>query len=225
MKIDFHTHSFYSNDGISSPEDLIKSALKKGLDGIALTDHNTTDGWKDAKKAAKKLNAVLILGEEIKIKEKGRTTGEILGYFLKNEINPKGKTKEDVIEEIKKQGGLAIIAHPYHWRKPFLELEKYKCFADGVEAFNSRSQSKKGNRKSMEFAKKSNLAMTAGSDAHSKFEIGRAYVKAEANSIEEFKKLIISGKSKIVGKQSFFFLVQPFAALGKILHLFWEPKK
>ncbi|MCK4474185.1 PHP domain-containing protein, partial [Candidatus Parcubacteria bacterium] len=125
--------------------------------------------------------------------------------------------------EIKKQGGIAIIAHPYHWRKPFKELEKYKFSVDGIEVFNARSQSKKGNQKSLNFAKKNNLSMTAGSDAHSFFEIGNAYVEAEANNLEEFRQAILQKRIKIIGKQSPIF-VQLFAGLGRLLHLFWQPK-
>ncbi|MCX6760973.1 MAG: PHP domain-containing protein [Candidatus Nealsonbacteria bacterium] len=219
MKIDFHTHTYYSNDGVFSPEKIIKSALKKGLDGIAITDHNTAAGWPAAIRAAKKLGAVLILGEEIKIKKNGRIVGEILGYFLTREINPKGKSAERIIEEIKKQGGLAIIAHPYHWRKPFKELEKYKNLADGVEAFNSRSQSKNGNKNVLEFAQKNNLPMTAGSDCHSPFEAGLAYVEADAKTPEEFKELILKRKVKIAGRQAPVY-GQIFATIGKLIHLF-----
>jgi predicted metal-dependent phosphoesterase TrpH len=223
MKIDLHCHSYYSNDGISSPEKLIKTALKRGLDGIALTDHNTTQGWKEAIEVAKKLNAILVLGEEIKIKKEGKTVGEILAYFIKEEIDPKGKTIEDVIQEIKKQGGIAIIAHPFSWRKKFRELEKYKNLVDGIEVFNARSQTKKGNKKSFEFAEKNNLAMTAGSDAHSHFEIGNAYIEAEAKNLDELKEAILKKKVKIQGRQSPIF-VQTFATLGRIIHLFWKPK-
>jgi predicted metal-dependent phosphoesterase TrpH len=223
MKIDLHCHSYYSNDGISSPENLIKTALKKGLDGIALTDHDTTKGWKEAIEAAKKLNAVLILGEEIKIKENGKTVGEILGYFLKEEIKAKGKSVEEVINEIKKQDGIAIIAHPFHWRKPFRELERYKNLADGIEVFNSRSQTKRGNQKSLDFAKKNNLAMTAGSDAHHSSEVGDAYIEANVKNLEELREAILKKEIKISGKQSPIF-VQIFATLGKIIHLFWKPK-
>ena len=223
MKIDLHCHSYYSGDGICSPKKLIKTALKKGLDGIALTDHDTTKGWPKAIEAAKKLGAVLILGEEIKIKKQGKTVGEILGYFLKQEINPKGKTVEQVIDEIKKQGGIAIIAHPYHWRKPFKELEKYKFSVDGIEAFNARSQSKKNNQRSLNFAKKNNLVMTAGSDAHSCFEVGNACIEAQANNLEEFRQAILQKEVKIIGKQSPIF-VQLFATLGKLIHFFWQPK-
>ncbi len=225
MKIDLHCHSYYSRDGISSPKKLIKIALKKGLDGIALTDHDTTAGWKAAIEAAKRLNAVLILGQEIKIKKEGKTVGEILGYFLKREINPKGKTAEEIIDEIKKQGGIAIIAHPYHWRKPFKELEKYKYLADGIEVFNARSQTRKGNQKSLDFAQKNNLPITAGSDAHSCFEVGNAYIdiETEVKNLEELKKAILRGKVKVRGKQSPIF-VQIFAGFGKLTHLFWQPK-
>lgn len=223
MKIDLHCHSYYSNDGISSPKKLIEAALKKGLDGIALTDHNTTKGWKKAIKAAKKLNAVLIKGEEIKIKKKGETMGEILGYFLKKEIDPTGKTTESVIKEIQEQGGIAIIAHPYYWRKPFKKLEKYKDLVDGIEVFNAKSQTKKGNQKALNFAKKHNLSMTAGSDAHSHHSVGQAFIKAEAKNLKEFKLAILQKKVKIIGKQSPI-LAQIPATMGKIGHLFWKPK-
>ena len=223
MKIDLHCHSYYSNDGISSPEKLIKTALKKGLDGIALTDHDTTQGWEEAAEAAKKLNAVLVFGEEIKIKKEGKTVGEILGYFLKEEINPRGKSVEEVIKEIKSQGGIAIIAHPYHWRKLFKELEKYKNLVNGIEVFNARSQTKRGNQKSFIFAQRNNLAMTAGSDAHHCSEVGDAYIETDVKNLEELKEAILQKRVKIFGKQSHIF-VQIFATIGRLIHLFWRPK-
>ena len=223
MKIDLHTHSYYSRDAICSPKELIKTALVKGLDGIALTDHDTTKGWDDALKAAKELNAVVVLGEEIKIKKQGKTVGEILGYFLKEEIDPQGKNVEEIITEIREQGGIAIIAHPFHQKKPFQELEEHKHSVDGIEIFNARSQNKKGNQKALNFAQENNLATTAGSDAHSCFEIGKAFIEVEAEDQEELKQAILDKKIKISGEQSSFF-VQIFAGIGKFIHLFWQPK-
>ncbi len=222
MKIDLHCHSYYSRDGVSSPEALIKTALKKGLDGIALTDHDTTRGWKRAIEAAKRLNAYLVLAEEIKIREKGETVGEVLGYFLKREIDPKGKSLEEVVDEIKKQGGISIIAHPYHWKRPFRQLERYKNLVDGIEVFNARSQTKRGNQKSLEFAQKNNLAVTAGSDAHHCSEVGDAYIEAEAGNLKELREAILRKRVKIFGRQSSLF-VQIFPTIGKIIHLFWRP--
>ncbi len=214
-----HCHTFYSHDSICSPESLIKSAKRKGLDGVALTDHNTTKGWERAEKAAKENGIMLIKGEEIKIKENGKTIGEILAYFLNKEINPKGKTVGEVIKEIKEQGGMAIIAHPYHWKKPFKKLEEYKHSADGVEVFNARSQSKSGNQRSFEFAIENNLSMTAGSDCHTPFEVGSACIEADVKTIEEFRKAILEKKVKIWGKQTTP-LIQVFAGLSKAIHLF-----
>lgn len=210
MKIDLHCHSYYSKDGFSSPEKLIKTALKKGLDGIALTDHNTTAGWKEAIEAAKKLKAVLVLGEEIKTNE-----GDLLGLFLKKEVKEKNLSK--AIKEIKDQGGIAIIPHPFQIWKGFREnLEKYKEIIDGVEVFNTRFSFLLFDKRALDFAKKYNLAMTAGSDAHYFREAGGAYTMAkEAKNLEEFKKAILEKKTKIEGKKSsLFYLV--FVMMAKV---------
>jgi len=53
LKIDLHIHSQYSTDGLSKPESIVKRAKKKGLDGIAITDHNNTQAWKPLLSLAK----------------------------------------------------------------------------------------------------------------------------------------------------------------------------
>ncbi len=214
MKIDLHCHSYYSRDGISSPKKLIKTALKKGLDGIALTDHDTTKGWPAAIKAAKKLGAVLILGEEIKTKQ-----GDILGIFLRKEINGKGKDAGLVIAEIKKQQGIVVIPHPFHFHEKFRDdLEKYVDLIDGIEVFNARLPFKSADEKALKFARKYNLAITAGSDAHCYKAIGYAYTEAKAKNLEEFKKAILKKKTKTEGKKApLFYLIFPLLAkLGLI---------
>ncbi len=215
MKIDMHCHSYYSRDGLSSPRKLIKSALKKGLDGIALTDHDTGKGWEDAVKAAKELKASLILGQELKIEKQGKKIGEILAYFLEKEIDPRKKEPIDVVNEIKKQGGLAFISHPYSWLTPFKKLEEYVNIVDGVEVFNPKNQTKETNQKAFDFAQKNKLAMVAGSDAHHHVTVGRAYTMVEgAKNLEEFKKGILEKRNKIEGKElPFFHLIFPVLAV------------
>ena len=44
IKLDLHVHSQYSEDGAGSPKDIIKSLKKKGLNGVAITDHNNIEG-------------------------------------------------------------------------------------------------------------------------------------------------------------------------------------
>lgn len=222
MKIDLHCHTYYSKDALCPPRRLVRFAKRKGLDAIAITDHDTTRAWKEAEDEADKIGLKIIKGEEIKIREDGKTVGEILAYFINKEIDPKGKTAKDVIEEIRSQSGLAIIAHPYHWKKPFRKLEEYKKMADGVEAFNSRSQSEEGNKKSLEFAKENSLPITAGSDSHTPFEIGMAYVEADIQTIEELKDAIKNKKIIMHGKQTCP-AIQIFAGIAKLIHLFFKP--
>lgn len=219
MKIDMHCHSYYSRDSICSPKFLIDSAIKKGLNGIAITDHNNTKAWKELIEYSKENNFFIILGEEIKIKENNKIIGEILAYFINKKINPKGKTGKEIIDEIHSQGGIAIIAHPYHRKKPFTEIEKYKDIVDGIEIFNSRSQTKKGNRLSFLLAKKTSLPFIAGSDAHTPWEIGKAYIEINTNNLDEIKNKILNKKIKVTGKQSPF-IFQIFSPIAKIIYWF-----
>lgn len=100
MKCDLHIHSFYSfNDGVNSPKDIIKQAIKVGLDSIAITDHDTMNGFFKAKNYAKKLDFDLVPGIEISSRE-----GHILGIFIEEEI-PKNISAKETIEMIHTQGG------------------------------------------------------------------------------------------------------------------------
>lgn len=201
MKIDFHCHSYYSNDAISSPKELIENALKKGLDGIALTDHNTAKGWNEAITAAKELGALLVLGEEIKTERNGETVGDVLGLFLQKEI--KSREPFEVMKEIKSQGGIVVIPHPFHFYEGFKDdLRKYVNLIDGMEVFNARMRFTFSGKKSMDFAKNHNLAMISSSDAHHKSSAGNAFTLADAENLEDFKKNILEKKTKIGGKKS-----------------------
>ena len=198
MKIDLHCHSYYSYDGVCPPRKMLKTALKKGLDGIAITDHDTDKGWDEAIKAAKELNIFVILGEEIKTRE-----GDILGLFLKQETKGKGEDSIKVIKKIKAQGGIAVIPHPFHFCESFkADLRKYVDLIDGIEVFNARLPFSFADKKALEFAKKYNIAMTGGSDAHYHSGIGDAYTFAKANNLEEFKAAILRKETKAEGKKS-----------------------
>ena len=212
MKIDCHNHSYWSYDGLHSPEQLIISALGKGLDGIALTDHDTAKGWPEAIAAAKKHNAFLILGQEIKTEK-----GDVLGLFLSREI--KSRNFLEAIKEIKEQKGIVVAAHPFHFPEQFQgDIKKYIKFFDGIEIFNSRGPISFFDQKARKFAEESNLAFFGGSDAHSKQMSGNAYTEAEAVTLDEFKKAILAKKTKAFGKKSnWIYLFVP--ALARIISL------
>ena len=77
MKLDLHVHTKYSGDSFSTPKSLVRAAKKKGLDGFALTDHDTTKAWKQTKFWAKIFNINLVLGEEVKVYLGNEKIGEI----------------------------------------------------------------------------------------------------------------------------------------------------
>ncbi len=206
MKIDLHCHTYYSHDAVSSPEQIIRQALKKGLDGVAITDHETTAGWEEALNVGSELGIKIVLGEEIKTNK-----GDVLALFIKERIDGKNKDARWVINEIKKQGGIAIIPHPCHGTERFKDdLKKYLDIIDGIEVFNGRLPFSLPDKMALDFAKKNNLAMTAGSDAHYYRGVGKVYTECRVETLEEFKNALINKKSYPEGKKSSFaYLVFP----------------
>ena len=198
MKFDLHVHSCYSPDSVSLPISIMRTAKKKGLDGVAITDHNNADGWEAMQKAADETNMKLILGQEVKIIYKKEMIGELLTLFLNKPIE--SHDYEKVIKKTHKQRGIVSIAHPFREIGPFTKLNLVVEKIDAVEAYNSRCFFNKGNLKAREFALKNNLGITAGSDAHTPWEIGNAYIEADAKDLNEFKNKIIKDEVTFKGK-------------------------
>lgn len=177
FNIDLHCHSFFSADGVSSPEDLIASARKKGLHGFAMTDHNTCD-------------AVIYMLEKGLMRDDGKpvdgflvipgvevTTAEghllCLGAILHN---LKGTPAKEVCEIVHARGGLAIPPHPYDlFRAGIRQAVLETLPIDALEVFNAATTLKRYNRQAFEYAQMRGLPMTAGSDAHHEAAIGTAY--------------------------------------------------
>jgi len=212
MKVDTHIHTNYSKDGMSKIKDIILVAQKKGMNAIAITDHNSTEAWAEAIRISQELNFPIILGDEINSKQ-----GEIIGLFLKEKIKGRNKEARFVMEEIKKQGGLVIIPHPFHGRLSFKDdLSKYIDLINGIEALNARRLFNEPDKKAYDFAIKHNLAITGGSDAHCAQAVGDGYTECDANNLEEFKQAIVNKKTLAKGKKSniIYSLAPTLAKLG-----------
>ncbi len=166
-RVDFHSHTAYSKDGLAAIRSFVDSARRAELQRIAVTDHNTIRGARDAFSLAPDL---IIPGEEIMTRE-----GELLGYYVREEI-PKGLTPEDAITRLREQGAVISVSHPFDrlrrgaWKTDALARIAPKV--DAVEGFNARCLFAGDNRSAAEFARSRNLPVTAGSDAHAAFELG-----------------------------------------------------
>lgn len=197
MKYDLHVHSKYSVDGYTEPEVIVKAACKRGLSGVAVTDHNTIQGGLKAKKYETD-DLKVIVGSEIETDR-----GEVIGLFLSEDI--KSNIFPDVVQEIKDQNGLVIIPHPFdkirgNGIKP---VDDDAHLVDCVEVYNSRCLLEKYNHQAYEFASSNKLKVSAGSDAHFAKEIGRAgiIVNSEITQPEELlgeNPIIFGAKSNII---------------------------
>ncbi len=208
MKLDLHIHTKYSKDSNMDPQDVIKVSKKRGLDGIAVTEHNTIQGGVKARKLNDDHDFKVIIASEVHTDR-----GEVIGYFLNEEI--KSRDLYEVIDEMRAQDAVIAIPHPYDvFRfsslKPDDDVLKH---VDCVEAFNARCTFSRFNMRAKELAVKSGLAMTAGSDAHTLAEIGAGGVllPGEAGVRDEILK-----NKEVFGKVSPFY-VHVYSTLAKIL--------
>ncbi len=197
-RYDLHTHTKYSIDGVLEPRELVKHAEKRGLAGIAVTDHNTIRGGLESK-AYESGNFKVIVGSEIMTNR-----GELIGLFLNEEVGKRTRDFRAVIEEIKAQGGIVIVPHPFDKirRSAFQLRDDDTELIDGVEGLNARCLLRSYNDRAVEFAIRHDLPITAGSDAHFGWEVGNAYIIANASSDEELKHAILNNRLTYTGKLS-----------------------
>jgi hypothetical protein len=169
LKYDLHMHTIYSRDGAIKPADMIRIARKRGLDGIAVTDHNTIRGGQETSKLEHK-GLDVICGAEIKTDR-----GDVIGLFLSEEI--RSTDHLEVIDNIRKQGGVAIIPHPFDSIRSsaFWLTDKDAKKPDAVEVLNARCVLKRSNIMANAYADTYGLPKVGGSDAHFGAEIGNTY--------------------------------------------------
>jgi len=217
LKADLHIHSIYSHDSIAKPESVLAAAADRGIEIIAITDHNTTAGWKDFLEQARHFSVQVIPGQEIKIyNSRNESVGELLCLFLKEPIE--NKNIESVIQEVKAQGGLVSIAHPFSERRG--EFRAYTDITDwrsmAVEVMNGRTYTRRDDEMARAMAEKLNTMITAGSDAHTPFEVGSVYLEFSGKTITDLKKAILNHEVEAKGHSSnpLFSLISGFGRIG-----------
>jgi predicted metal-dependent phosphoesterase TrpH len=164
ITVDLHMHTSWSHDCLVEPEELVEHAVAEGLGAIAVTDHNTFGGAQATVQAARGTDLLVIAGEEVKTDNQG----EVIGLFLEREI-PRGMSFADTIAAIKEQGGLAYLPHPFdrmHSIPDAKTIHRHLSDIDVFEVYNARLLFEVYNDEALRFARKYNLTMGAGSDAH-----------------------------------------------------------
>jgi hypothetical protein len=168
-RVELHSHTQWSKDCVVDFNIVMELCRKRGIDRIAITDHNTADGALAMHKRAPDL---VIVGEEIMT-----TQGELLGYFVRESI-PAGLTPDETIRRLRDQGAAISVSHPFDrlrkgaWEEA--DLRRIIDKVDAIEIFNARCIYPADNEKAIRFAQTHGVLGTVGSDAHSRPEYGRA---------------------------------------------------
>jgi len=184
LKIDLHVHTVYS-DGRGSVRDVLKVAERKGLDGLAITDHDTVDGYLVAK--SYKTSMLILPGYEITT-----DAGHILVLGLEETPPRAGLTLypyERLIEWTKRRGGLAILAHPAAGK---IRLKRWlQCKPNAVEVLNaSYPLFHPFVNRGLKVASRLKVAYVGGSDAHDPRSVGDAYTIVKVNGDPDEKSVI-----------------------------------
>ncbi|HEV7919107.1 MAG TPA: PHP domain-containing protein, partial [Solirubrobacterales bacterium] len=164
IDVDLHMHTDHSHDCATPVDVLLESAKVQGLGAIAITDHNEISGAKAAAEIADEYGVKVILAEEVKTADQG----EVIGLFI-NEKIPRGMTLEETIADIKRQGGLVYVPHPFdrmHSVPDYENLLKVIEDIDAIEVFNPRVAFSAFNEEAVRFAAKYRIVAGAGSDSH-----------------------------------------------------------
>ena len=179
-------HTDHSPDCATPVEVLLATARDRGLGAIAITDHNEISGALAAREVAEEMGGIkVIVAEEVKTAEQG----EVIGLFLSEKI-PKGLTMEETIAEIRRQGGLVYVPHPFdrlHSVPDYEHLLEMVEEIDILEVFNPRVALTAFNEEAERFAAKYRIVPGAGSDSHVAQGLGSVMIRAhDFDGPEEF---------------------------------------
>ena len=197
LSADLHIHTSCSGDGESQVADVLAAAHLAGLDVIAITDHDTTEGCQIA--AGLSSDVLVIPGVEVTTRQ-----GHLLVLGASGPI-PKGLDVLETIALVHTLGGVAIVPHPFHrYRHGVgLKLKEALRAADAIEVFNSRYIFGGANRRALRWARRLGKPMVAGSDAHNCRYVGYGTTLIDAErTVESVLDAIRTGKTRPAGRRT-----------------------
>lgn len=170
-----HSHTMFSGDSTTTLDEIYDSVADSGLDVLCITDHNAIEGAVRLQKLLADVCRVIV-GEEVRTH-----TGEVIGLFLNEKISY-GASAAATCEQIRAQGGLVYVPHPFDpMRKNLTEASLTDIAAaglvDAIEGHNSKTSLKSLNARAVAFAAERDLAIGAGSDAHVPLALGSAFIE------------------------------------------------
>jgi predicted metal-dependent phosphoesterase TrpH len=194
VRVDLHSHTMWSGDSTTTPDEIAAAVEAAGLDVLCITDHHAVDG---ARRLSDELGCRVVVGEEMRT-----TAGELIGLFLTERI-PNGMSPVATATAIRSQGGIVYVPHPFdpfrrHLQRNALDELVAAGLVDAIEGFNAKTSMAHLNTAAVDYANDAGLAIGAGSDAHVPDAIGAAYVEmADFDGPGAF--LAALGEARLVG--------------------------
>ncbi len=197
LRVDMHTHTMWSGDSTTTPDEVREAVEAAALDVLCITDHHAIEG---ALRLDGEVPCRVIVGEEVRTH-----TGELIGLFLEERI-PQGLTAIETARRIRDQGAIVYVPHPFDPMRCNIEEASLYELADGglidaVEVLNAKTSLKSLNAKARRFAEEFELASGAGSDAHVAEALGSAYVEID-DFADAASFLVALRSSTVIGHHS-----------------------
>jgi len=191
VRVDMHSHTMWSGDSTTTPDEIEAAVIDSGLDVLCITDHNAVAG---ARELAERLPCRVVVGEELRTH-----LGEIIGLFLTERI-PFGIQAREAAERIRAQGGVVYIPHPFdplrsNLRADIIDELVTDGLVDVMEVRNGKTSLEHLNREAADYATRHGLLAGAGSDAHVPAALGAVYVEMpDFDGPESFKAALADGR-------------------------------
>ncbi|MEZ5215961.1 MAG: PHP domain-containing protein [Ilumatobacteraceae bacterium] len=197
VRVDLHSHTMWSGDSTTTPDELERSIAESGLDVLCITDHQAIAGAAQLTDRLADLGCRVVVGEELRTH-----AGEIIGLFLTERI-PAGTPPRHAAEMIRDQGGVVYVPHPFdpmrrNLAEPALDELVEAGLVDALEVLNAKTSLRSLNERAAAYAREHELLAGAGSDAHVPDALGAAYVQMpDFDGPQDF--LVALASAQVVG--------------------------
>lgn len=172
VRVDCHSHTMWSGDCTTTPEELVEAVVAARLDVLCITDHNTLAG---AEALASLLPCRVVVGQEVRTH-----AGEVIGLFLTERV-PANLAPDEAARRIRAQGGLVYVPHPFDPARANLRADALDALVaaglvDVLEVRNAKTAPEARNEAAVAYAARFGLAAGAGSDGHVPDALGAVVV-------------------------------------------------
>jgi len=192
---DLHMHT-KASDGTATVQRLMNYVehQRPELDVIAITDHDTLDGTLWALENQHHYRFDVVPGVEVT-----SIAGHILGLWVTTPI-PSNMDLFDTVAAIREAGGIAILAHPFHFHLHDARIHIWRYLREpevllragiqGIEAHNASMVGFGYNILAHRLAKRINVAVTGSSDAHTVGAVGRGVTRFSGHRASDLRQAI-----------------------------------